>query len=226
MAFDSVNLTVSRGRFNCHTGCLKPAVHTYYSNDSMGLITSQDYFPPYFGLGSDSYIKVGDSLQINSFNIEEVSFIYIISSVSPVTLVLLDQLEYNTYTASYSWAAVGTLNFALSRNPSGIVTFKLLSTLQFVTGPSEGRLIIDFTFPEEYTPSRSFYDDETGFVGVTQSVLIDPPPERQFATNIQIAPYASTPIFHFSRMPLANWRVGWTIITRNFSLQYYGNPLT
>lgn len=226
MAFNASSLKLGRGFFNCKTPSPTPTLHNYSSSDAVTAISSAGYFPAYFGLDEANLVQAGDTLQVNSFNndnniLNDFSFNYIIASVNPVSLILLDQLFYSRYNAvPFTGGATGTATFGFTREASGIVNLQILAFSSSAVSPPGGKINFTFSVPTYYQPDPTIYTNIAGFLGVTSAA------NGQFANYppIVLNVIVSTTIT-IALMPNSNLPSNAAIVLSNATFQYYGKPV-
>lgn len=221
MAFDLSRLNVGRANFNCDAATFNSAVHLYTTPDLLSTIKSAGYFPSYLGQSAEA-VKVGDILQVNSWFTgdqvqNELSFNFAIVTVSPLVIVQLDQLFYNTYTMSYSGAASGSLTVGFSRDPSGLVDMQIITTAAFnIAAP--GTITCAFTVPNPYLPDPATY----GPSGVTTAVAtVNGANPLIMDININATTNAG---IKFSRTPNISFPVS-NLPVHNYAVPYLGKPI-
>jgi hypothetical protein len=221
MAFNPTNLTFGRGIFNNFSSENGPAQHIYSSNDSIALMTSNGYFPPYFGTSlsdNQSQVKENDILALASSS-DSISLSYLISSINPIILNTSAESYDEYFGVSYSGASSGTLDIAFSRT-GNLVTFYVLSTASLSTG-SGGHYLLNLSPPRRYLPAADYN------LGSTPGNVLLPCPlvngvSALFA-DIVIRSLGNIQIF---QMPSSDFLGGATVTLHNFSGSYRGIDLT
>lgn len=221
MAFDISKLDVGRANFNCDATIFNSVIHTYTTPDLLSMVKSVGYFPDYLGQDNDA-VKIGDILQVNSFSTgdaiqNELSFNFAIATVSPLVIVQLDQLLYNSYTMTYSGAATGFLTVGFSRDPSGLVNMQIITVTSFSITVA-GFVTCAFTVPSVYLPDPTTY----GASGVTNAVTTMNG-ANPLVIDININSTANAGI-KFSRTPNVALPVS-SLPIHNYSVSYLGQPI-
>ena len=225
MAFNKYALKIGRGNFNCDASSFNSAIHNYTTPDVFSVIKSAGYFPDYLGYDEAS-VKIGDILQVNSFSTgnaiqNELSFNFAILGVSPIKLVQLDQLLYNSYTVPYSGAASGVLTIAFSRDFSGIVNMQIITTGSF--NVTIGSIITcTLTVPSVYLPDPTTYGG-SGVTKIVPTVNTSTLALINIDININANANAGVVFRQSPGLPFAN--TPYNLAVRNYYVPYVGAPI-
>lgn len=150
MPFDPGNFTVRRGLFN-DVASLEPAFHLYRADDSiMNIITSSNYFPPYFGQSPDE-IKADDFIFMYGVEGTAALYISIIDPAIPTINVTSVNGLSKQLTLSVTGASTFDLNGIVSINVFGVKNLTLLP-VEFIINEGGGDLVIAPTFEFPFIP--------------------------------------------------------------------------